>query len=379
MSEKPPIASKSNNSGYLPSLDGWRAIAVSLVIFGHAPSLNSGGFVLRNLQNLGQLGVEIFFAISGLLITSRLMEEKMRNGSFSLRGFYIRRVMRIQPASQVYLWSVVLLAGVAILPINWPGWFSAMFLYRNYFSGSPSLTSPNPDTITGHFWSLAVEEHFYLVLPLLLRISRSAALPVLAGLGVLSTLWTLVYFTLCKQYNMFPDFHHTDVGCRTLLWGSTLAILALQPASRKFLQQWLRPWQPLLLLLVLYGTVHWNTYRGDTFIIVQPLAFVLMVTSTVLRPQSLLSKFLELAPLRFLGRISYSLYLWHVMLTGNPEVRPLFAAPFDRLQSWPFCLVVLLGVATASYYLVERPLMRLGHRLAPPVTPGRTDLVAPTP
>jgi peptidoglycan/LPS O-acetylase OafA/YrhL len=188
-----PTPSKTKNFGYLPSLDGRRAIAVMSVIFGHAPSLDSSGYLMRNLQNMGRYGVSLFFAISGLLITSRLIEEERRNGRFSLRGFYIRRFLRIQPASQVFLWTLVLLAALAILPIDWPSWISAMFIYRNYYNGNVESAIPGPDSITGHFWSLAIEEHFYFVLPILLRISRSAALPIMLGLGILSTIWAFVY------------------------------------------------------------------------------------------------------------------------------------------------------------------------------------------
>lgn len=146
--------------GYLPSLDGWRAIAISAVLLDHSAVL-PWRFARHHLQNKGADGVWLFFAISGLLICSRLLNEEKRNGKISLPNFYIRRSFRIFPASFTFLAILLGLEALKIIPLNHSAWLSALLFCRNYWSYF--MQSGDSGTwFTSHFWSLAVEEHFYL-------------------------------------------------------------------------------------------------------------------------------------------------------------------------------------------------------------------------
>ena len=156
-----------SKSGYIKTLDGWRTIAVGAVILYHAKAITIGPLHLEKIQGFGDRGVQLFFAISGILICSRLLEEQRLHGKISLTGFYIRRVFRIQPAAIAFLGTVGILTLIGMLHPTLPASLSSLFCYRNFYEAANSAVSPD-DRYTAHFWSLAVEEHFYLLLPSLL-------------------------------------------------------------------------------------------------------------------------------------------------------------------------------------------------------------------
>ena len=159
-------------SGYIPTLDGWRAISIVLVLLHHSrvsvPLPLIGPF-LAMLSVYGGSGVWIFFAISGILICGRMLQEERKHGRISLRNFYIRRAFRILPPALLYL--VTLAALSPFLHVAKLELVSSMFFFRNYVLAG----LPPAHWFTAHFWSLAVEEHFYLLLPGILVFFPEAA------------------------------------------------------------------------------------------------------------------------------------------------------------------------------------------------------------
>jgi len=152
--------------GYLPTLDGWRAFAVLAVIFSHgvlsaSVSAHLPHWAFRAINGSGTKGVQLFFAISGFLITSRLIEEWNCFGRISLKRFYVRRVCRILPPAMTYLLVIAILGLANILLIQWSCWLSAVCFFRNYMP-------PGIGVFDDHYWSLSVEEQFYLIWPALL-------------------------------------------------------------------------------------------------------------------------------------------------------------------------------------------------------------------
>jgi len=148
---------------YLPTLDGWRALAILAVIFHHANLFSAGPLSDQWIFQNGYEGVDVFFAISGLLICWRLLDEESRRGRISLRNFYIRRAFRILPPAVIYLIAIAILSAIGLIHASAKELLASLLFFRNYlvqlghFSVSPWFT--------GHFWSLSVEEHFYLLLP----------------------------------------------------------------------------------------------------------------------------------------------------------------------------------------------------------------------
>lgn len=359
----------TSKTGYIRTLDGWRTVAIWAVIYYHSRFFFVGPVDLTRLHNFCNRGVHLFFAISGILICTRLLEEQRLHGSISLKGFYIRRVFRIQPAAIVFLSAVGILGLAGIISETFAPWLSSLLCFRNIYNAANWATSPG-DRYTVHFWSLAVEEHFYLALPLLLLIARRRAAHVLGVLAVLFFFWPLASNHLGLSVTPLSD-QRTDMVLRFLLIPAFLAVLLSRPTLRAWFTK-VTSYGVLILLTIVGILISQIFLNGHATSEVCCIGFPLMVLSTMLHPGSWLGRLLETRLFLFMGRISYSLYLWQqLFFLRSPEYSIL-----RYLQAPPWNVIAVLTCAVLSYYIVEKPLLRIGHRLAPPVTPGRTDLKA---
>lgn len=362
-----PATARGRRSGYIPTLDGWRTLAVFAVIAYHARAIHVGGVSLERLQSYGDRGVQVFFAISGLLICSRLLDEQERHGSISLKGFYLRRLFRIQPAAIAMLAGVTVLAALGILHVSLGAMMASLFSYRNFFNAFATTALPD-DRYTVHFWSLAVEEHFYLILPAILVFARKRLVPVLALLSVIFVVWPpvahLLHLTKAEL-----SAQRTDLALQDLFVPALLAVLLARPAFRARMVQMSR--HGVLVVMVVAALVVSELLLGGHLTHeITCFGFPVMIMSTVLHPEGWLGRLLETRVMTYFGRLSYSLYLWQqIFFLHRPETSVL-----RYVQGWPVDLLGALLCAVGSYYLVEKPMMRLGHRVAPPVTPGRADL-----
>ncbi len=345
----------------MPTLDGWRALSIALVIMHHTqvhcefPFL---GTLLRAVSNFGEVGVELFFGISGLLICSRLLDEETTQGQINIRKFYVRRFFRILPAAFFYLLVVAILALFRFIPLRAIDWFGALFFFRNYVMLFEYLHH-SPLALhwyTGHFWSLSMEEHFYLVLPAILVAFRRSRLWILGGLTFAVALWRSVLAHLAHSNYQFN--FRTDTHVDALLIPAMVA-LALFPLLRnRVATRYIPAWSSPLLIALEIGIL---TTRIPFAFTLQAVLIPLLLLSTVLHPNSILGRFLESKPVRWIGWISYSLYLWQQLFFGANFVGspPRLAA----LRETPVNLIALLVCATFSYYVVEKPFVRLGHGL----------------
>jgi peptidoglycan/LPS O-acetylase OafA/YrhL len=362
-----PATVPSRRRGYLPTLDGWRALAILGVLVAHW----GGGFFPGGEDNElvwlpGRLGVDLFFGISGFLITWRLVEEHDFTGRISLRGFSVRRAFRILPAAIFFL-AVLALLSVFVGPlVNLREGLSCLFFWRNYLSPAELR-----GWYTAHFWSLSVEEHFYLLWPgLLLLAGLRGGKWTAASLAVALALWRLIEFRKGWVKSYLPGvefFDRTDIRLDGLLWGAWTALIAVRAQSRR--EKWLtRFWAwrpaPFLLAALLVASL---ILKPPSRMVWEALLLAGILASTVARPRTWLGVLLESPLLRWLGRLSYSLYLWQqLFLAPRSE-----AAALGFLQRFPCNVLCIFACAMLSYYLVEKPLNRLGHRLARPTTPGR--------
>ncbi len=362
---------RDKRSGYLPSLDGWRAIAILSVICYHDRVHQLWIFSTSLIHQYGDLGVDLFFAISGVLICSRLLEEERVTGGISLKGFYIRRFFRICPPAWLYLIAYVLLSLFHLLPVDVGGVLASFLMVRNFWVGVAGDTPRTWYTI--HFWSLSVEEHFYLLLPSLLIFVKRRRAVLLGALSVAVMLWvTLVtHFTALQKTGIVL---RTDMRIHALLIPAMFAVLLTRQKVRAFVTRWLHPWVGVLLFVAVFTLLtrtHVHLLSLATMFVI-PVGFPLLVISTMLHPKSIACRVLEWWPLRFVGHISYSLYLWQQMFFAGG--RAPAAWPLSVLQIFPLNYLAAFACATASYYLIEKPLIRVGHRVAHPATPGREDL-----
>ena len=361
--------------GYLPTLDGWRAIAISAVILDHlAANFRDIHPLLFAISRTGPNGVSLFFAISGFLICSRLLEEENTVGSISLRRFYVRRASRILPAAVTYLAIIGLLSFTGRILVSPWDWWSSVLFFRNYLP--PSMISHGWGGYTVHYWSLSVEEHFYLLWPGILVLGGRYWSRYVAGiLAVIISIWR------------WWDFHHhwmdrhipgllfasrTDVRLDGLLMGCLVALLLADESIRNWAIR--KSSLPFFFALVASYVGIQIVSRHHYYSIWESMLLPLIVVSTVLNPSTWVGRILENPVMRWIGRLSYSLYLWQQLFDVSQADYPI-----SLLQKFPYNLILLFFIAALSYKFIERPLIRIGHRLAPPPTPGREDLAVNSP
>jgi peptidoglycan/LPS O-acetylase OafA/YrhL len=357
-----------SRSGYLPTLDGWRAIAALTVFMFHDTIFASGcssKWLLSLSSCLAWSAVSLFFGISGLLITSRLLEEREFFGEIHLSGFYVRRACRILPAAWLYLIAILLLGRFSgAVPLDKQDWFGALFFYRNYNYSSGGWAAR-------HFWSLAVEEHFYFIWPALLFYLGNRRAAWVAASLCLACL--LCRFSLAPgPTGLGPNdaVFLSHIRIDALLFPSMLAILLRDDGIRESLRNSLTPprWAVLAGIWSLTLWTPGYVWKVAAWMLtIQAATTPLLIVGPLLHPEWTLGRVLEGRPITWLGRISYSLYLWQHPFTHWQSLSILFRLPMT------------IGCAAMSFYLVERPFMRLGHRLAPSATPGRPDLVLERP
>jgi len=348
-------------SNYLPTLDGWRAFSIALVMLHHSqlqctiPILDA---ILRSLSNIGEIGVELFFAISGLLICSRLLDEESHSGRINVKNFYIRRCFRILPPAIFYLLVIAILAAFHIIPL-WPlDWFAALLFFRNYTMVFEYLHH-SPLALhwyTGHFWSLSMEEHFYLILPAVLVLFKKTRRYILISLVFVIALWRFM-LTHILHANYQINFR-TDTHADALLIAAVIAVSLYPLLRHRSAARCIPAWSfPVFLMIEIFLL----SAHPPFFATLQAMVLPLLILSTVLHPNAAPGCILEATPIRWAGWISYSLYLWQQLFFGVNFVGSPPRLAF--LRRTPINLIALLICACFSYYLVEKPFIRLGHRL----------------
>lgn len=327
--------------GYRPALDGLRGVAIALVLIGHAR--------LPGLSAAATVGVTLFFVLSGFLITSLLLEERERTGRIDLLGFYKRRARRLLPGLFVFLaviGGVYVLGGVGdrvagvILP--------PLFYYANWH-----VVLGGNLPLVGHTWSLAVEEQFYIVWPLLLigAVALTGYRRLALVGGSLAAAIAIVRFALWDPANADRVARATDMRADALLAGCVVAFLfAIRP---RVIPRW-----AMLAGTAAVGAsmlMHGGGLRYTLLLLLVAVGGAILVAWAATRPAPLLSW----RPLVWLGGISYSLYLWQT---------PAMSIARRVIEPEPLGVVVgilaALTLAITSTRYVERPFLRRrsGHR-----------------
>ncbi len=347
----------------IPSLDGLRAISVAMVLVSHYKTFarlprHGALHALIALAGQGSLGVTTFFVISGFLITTLLRNELDRSGGVRLGRFYFRRCFRIFPPFYVFLAGAAIVAHLQHHPVPRIAWLSSALYFANYIPYS--LTHPlSSGWYVGHTWSLSVEEQFYFVWPALVAyLTRRRSLQCCAAILLaapflrLASAYLLPVYQFEQQYLRL--FHSTmdalAVGCVAALW-------MRDPQQRRRIEDRLQ--LPLLLAAAAYLTL--STVLADALppwyqclfgVDLTVFSVALLMLYVVVRPASLSGRALNWTPLRHLGMISYSLYLW----------QQIFFSPY-RLPSSVISGALALLCAELSFWLVERPTLRMRGNL----------------
>ncbi|HET9409454.1 MAG TPA: acyltransferase [Candidatus Sulfotelmatobacter sp.] len=312
----------------IPSLDGLRAISITLVILSHLVKWKHVS--LDRLGSYGALGVFVFFVLSGYLITSLLLREHERTSTVSLRDFYVRRAFRIFPAALVFLAIVIALYW---RQMTWYHIAAALLYVANM--------DPSRPWIFGHLWSLSIEEQFYLLWPFALRNWYRKRVAMLVGVLLFQPLFLVALHAFKVQNGLLASL---PVYAGQLGIGCLLAILA--PRLPKI------SGSLALIMLVAVVFIPWfaATNRLRTLFslfVLSPLLHV-SIAGLVLHVIQVPYRFLNWAPIVWLGRISYSLYLWQELFCSNAS-----------LHSGYLLVLPSLACAAVSYYLVEQPMLHL--------------------
>jgi peptidoglycan/LPS O-acetylase OafA/YrhL len=340
--------------GFRPALDGFRGVSILAVMLYHT-SLLPGGF----------LGVDMFFVLSGFLITSLLLEEFASTGRVCFRTFYVRRALRLLPA----LAPLVAIAGGAMIAWDPSAGTVGFVLSVIFYAANWAIVYGLPHGLLGHAWSLAIEEQFYLLWPpvllLLLRVvrRRGALLLLMTALVGLAVAYRFAIMT--TPAGMARIYVGLDTHADPVLIGCTLGIFCASPFFRRTRSATV-VWNGLGVLagVVLLALLARSSFPADyVFGSVSTVAAIVsaIVIVAALLPSSPCGGVLRWAPLMWIGRRSYALYLWHfpVFYLAGPLWRP-GAEPVAGLLAW----AVAFALATASFRYIEQPMLELKTRFA---------------
>lgn len=345
------VCHRERSTRRIAALDGLRALSVIAVLSTHAwlTIPDDLGIFRRLLGYLpsAELGVHVFFVLSGYLITSLLSRELSASGRIDVPAFYVRRVRRIFPVFYAYIIALAALTAAGVLAISGVHFASAgsfLWNYKNFWDTSPG----HGVWFLGHFWTLALEEQFYLGWPLLVALgglarARRTALVVIA---VLPLVRVLTYFTFPAMRQQMAMMAHTAID--TIMTGCLLALDERAPRLER----------PALVAVAILTMLKldpaleraWGgAYRFTIGIAVRAASIAVLVQWIVARPASLLARLLAWPPLVRIGLMSYSLYVWQ-QLALTPDT-PRWCGGF------PLNLLVAFVLGAASWRWLERPFL----------------------
>jgi len=354
MSDSGPVAAvaapdRPGRSDHMPSLDGLRAVSILLVMLGHLSGTQGVPRINLGIGDYARLGVVVFFVISGFLITRLLLTEHVKKGRVSLKMFYARRSLRLFPASFAYIGLVAILWAAGLVFMHAGDFWHALTYTVNYM--------PVTSWEVRHLWSLSVEEQFYLLWPFaFVALGPRRAMWVAAGVILLGPVarffdWRFLAGTPYHHVRMFP------------MVADSLATGCLLAGGRDWIekQDWylrlFRPAYSAALLAIMLSLTRY-TYHAVIEIFgwtVINTILAILIHRSVCRPGDWLGLFLNWKPVAFIGVLSYSLYLWQQLFLNRDSAA--WSAAF------PQSLLFTFGAALASYLLLEKPLLKLRHRL----------------
>lgn len=350
---------------YIPSLDGFRAISIAIVFLGHS---------LKTLPIPGGLGVTIFFFISGYLITTLLIREFAKTGTFDFKGFYVRRLLRLMPPLLItmIIGSVLVLSGLADGTLNSMVLVSQVFFFYNYWD----VHHVN-DAISGLgiLWSLSVEEHFYLIFPAIFLISLKNKWSHwwIAGFAAVVLMWRTVKFTILGA-DEWAIYALTDTRIDSILWGCFLAVWM---GSSRQAEQSGRSQIRLLAFLagcIVIGltlVVRDDVFRSTIRYTLQGIALIPIFHYAMTSQGSLVYRVLNNAVVRRIGVYSYTFYLVHYIVLNALNFNNAFGS---MIVTAAVAGIVSLGYAAAMHEFVELPIKRMRQRGARIATSANTSL-----
>lgn len=352
----------------IKSLDGIRAISILMVLLGHAretmPEYITGNPFFIMISN-SSLGVSIFFVISGYLITRLLIKERVNTGAVDIKDFYMRRIYRIFPVFYLYIFVVLVIKHFFVTDIftdsSLPK-YAGLYLwnYKHLFS---SFSSPdNGFWFFGHFWSLSMEEQFYMFWPLMFIKARKLKLKkILIGFVLMIPIArVLTYAFMPESRGQIGIMLHT--GGDAILLGCLGAIFENSKDAKNNLIQLLESKyliisSAIFLFVVSPALTFYleGMYSLTIGMTLNNICIMILIFWSIYVP-SKLADFLNAKPVMYIGFLSYSLYIWQQLFLTNI---------YDSwVHQFPQNLVLVFVVACLSYHLIEKPILGLKKRTA---------------
>ena len=323
----------------IPSLNGLRAISILCVLVAHL-SGNQNFISSHALELYGKVGVRVFFILSGYLITHLLLKERQKTGTISLRGFYLRRMYRIIPASYVFMVIVIAANWKAL---SWPNIVTALTFSSSYYHRG--------NWVLGHLWSLSVQEQFYLLWPLALLLFFRFRVPILLAVIASGPPMRILFWLLWGRPVLDRSF---PVFADCLAVGCLLAIVEprLKAWDRILTSRWFLAVPVVTVLIPLMQLYNSRAYQVAGLTLVH-VGIALSVVHAIKKEYW----FLNWPPLAWIGGLSYSIYLWQQPFLNRSGTTPWTAFPLN--------VVLAFACAVISQDVVQRPFMRLRDRSRP--------------
>lgn len=349
------------------SLDGIRALSIIMVLLGHAsetmPEVINHNIIFRLLSN-SSLGVKIFFVISGYLITRLLLKEKAKTGHIDVKDFYIRRIFRIFPVFYLYIAITVLIKIFLVKDIftNYSlAGYAALYLWNYQVLFHPIVGHDNGYWFFGHFWSLSMEEQFYLIWPLVFINLTPISLKkiVLGIIFLMPFLRVITYFIMPNTRGQIGMMLHTGgdsilVGCLGALIENTEN---LKEKWMKIIQSKYLIWCIAVFMFIISPLLSMR-FKGNYNLILGISLnniCIMFLIFWCINVESKISRFLNAKYVMHVGVLSYSLYIWQQLFLTKIYT--------SWVNKFPQNLLLVFIVATFSYYIIEKPILGLKKRL----------------
>jgi peptidoglycan/LPS O-acetylase OafA/YrhL len=334
---------------HFPQLDGLRGLAVLLVIAGHILE-----FEFHIHTDFGGLGVLLFFVLSGFLITGLLDVEKTKSGAISIREFYVRRALRLFPALMAFLAVMaILIYKRVVTDTPWYTILACVVYVRNIW-GRGSLT--------GHLWSLSLEEQFYSIWPWCMALlSRANALRIaICSVVIITAFRTLAIHLRWFNYQSGVYYLHPMFRFDSILLGCVIALLLVGTTEYRWHVGWLSSSiTPVILWpTVLVWSIIGETWTQAWYLTIQMLLASMTFVHVLLAERAAYVKVFSSKYAAWIGRLSYSWYLWQQLFTVMPYPQ------WGGLRVFPFNVVASLAIASISFFVIEQPFLKLKERHA---------------
>lgn len=342
--------------GDIPSLDGWRAVAISIVFFSHAGwgNLIPGG-----------LGVTVFFFLSGYLITTLMLKEFSKKATISLPHFYIRRGLRLFPPLIITLTITYLLTDFGWLDghATLQGYIAQLLYFSNYYQLFFNFGAGIPSG-TGVYWSLAVEEHFYFIFPvvflfILCRRPQSKAPVILYSFCALEIIWRM-YLIIGQHASWDRTYYASDTRMDSIAYGCALAFIMRAQTGKDWLEKdSVRRIMIAVGLLGLLASLAWRSedFRNIWRYSIQGLSLTPLFYYSITRPDSGLFSLLNTRVMKKIGVYSYSIYLTHLIMISNLQL-----VTQNKVLIAAASAAICLPLAAIIDRFIDQPLQQVRHR-----------------